>query len=189
MNVDAELNVADLLPGKFDSMDEALKQGLENEPGIAKMPIPQFAWHTIGSKATQAIRSVLNFNIYEVLARAWRKAPELQQFKDTDKYPPGQERSVLLGKHEISMYLYPDLTIYFGAVDIKDVRFNLEIGAEFRTAELLILNGHIIGIGGADFSAKAQLTYRGVRFHNPYQSKECKLLKSYRFDPPGIKIG
>ena len=180
--------VSDLLPDKFDHLDQVIKEGLDGDSEEARPSIPRFAWQIIQSKATQAVRDVLDGDVFELLARAWCVARELHEFTDRRKYPPGKDSTVFLGNHQVSTEVHPVLVVTVGSLEGARLRFTLTLTAHFRSAALTIRDGHITAIDAGDCSVGAQLKYKDIKLHKELESREVKLPGRLRLQPPGLAI-
>ncbi len=180
--------VSDLLPDKFDHLDQVIKEGLDGDSEEARPSIPRFAWQIIQSKATQAVRDVLDGDVFELLARAWCVARELHDFTDRRKYPPGKDSTVFLGNHQVSTEVHPVLVVTVGSLEGARLRFTLTLTAHFRSAALTIRDGHITAIDAGDCSVGAQLKYKDTKLHKELESREVKLPGRLRLQPPGLAI-
>jgi len=180
--------VSDLLPDTFDHLDEVIKEGLDSDSEEARPTIPRFAWQIIQSKAAQAVRDVLDGDVFELLARAWCMARELHEFTDRRKYPPGKDSTVFLGNHQVSTEVHPVLIMTVGSIEGPRLRFTLTLTAHFRSAALSIRDGHITAIDAGDCSVGAQLKYKDTKLHKELESREVKLPGRLQLQPPGLKI-
>jgi hypothetical protein len=187
MNNEYKGDVDELFPNDLDGIDQLLRDELSRNPRVAQIGIPRLGWRIVGSKVNQAMHKALHFSVVEVFARAWQKAPELSEFADEKKYPPGKPWTVYLGKHEIATPICPTARVMVGGVELGDIEFDLELAAEFRSIELEISGGYIVAIGAGDFSVGAQIKYGSFKF-SPIKTRDFKLSQPYRFATPGLKI-
>lgn len=181
--------VRELLPDRLERMPKILEEKFAENHSEGRADFPGFAWEVIGSKATEAIQKSLDCDVFELLARAWCKARELQELTASGKYPPGQEATVFLGTHKLATQVHPVLVVTVFSIEGPRLRFTLELAAEFHSAALSILDGHITGIAAGDCSVSAQLKYGEVDLHKKLKSKSLKLFKPIKLTPPGLAIG
>jgi len=181
--------VADLLPDTFDHLDEVIKEGLGSDSEAGRPAIPGFAWQIIQSKAAQAVRGVLDGDVFELLARAWCVARELHEFTDRRKHPPDKDSTVFLGDHRVSTEVHPVLLVTVGSIEGPRLRFTLTLTAHFRSASLSIRDGHITAIEAGDCSVGAQLKYKDIKLHKELESRDIKLPGRVKLQPPGLEIG
>ena len=168
--------IRELLPSSFDNLDEVIEKD-----AAARLPggegIPQFLWRVIGEKSADAVRDTLNVDIFDEIARAWLTAVELSQYTDEKKYPPEQTQRVFLGKHTVKRELHPVLAIRVGSRDLLKLRFTLELGAEFRSAQLDIRAGRIVALGAGECFVSLQLKYGAHNLHRAITSAKIPLTK------------
>jgi hypothetical protein len=136
---------------------------------------------------TNDIRSRLNFDVVEVLARGWVFARELHEYKDPNKHPRGESSIVYLGEHKMTTELYPVLTMMIGPIR-RELRFTLAMTAQINSVRLSIRDGHITGFGTGDCLVKAQLKYREIALHGPIASRKVTLPGHRDFTAPGLAI-
>jgi hypothetical protein len=173
-----------LLPPTLENLDTALKSELTQQGANA---LPSYALHIIGSEATDAIRDTLNVNVFELLAEGWSIAHELHEYTDPHLHLPTERSVVFLGEHSLTTTAYPLLTVRVGEVSYPAIRLNLELTGKFRTAALIIQNGHITGLETGDCSVRAQLSCGNVPLHTA-TSKDITLPGKLKFKAPGLAI-
>ncbi|MEO6925864.1 MAG: hypothetical protein ABI129_04275, partial [Rhodanobacter sp.] len=164
---------------------DTVKGELCKEPGISQT---RLAWGFIGSESTQAVQSVLGYDVFELVAHGWCVAEELHEYTDPVRHPPGERSIVHLGKHKFVKVLYPVLDITIGPIKCASLRFTLELAANFRAVALSISDGHITGAGAGDGYVSAQLKYAEVTLHNQ-ESRKVPCPVRIDFRAPGLVIG
>ena len=183
MTEQSGLQVRDLLPNSME-MESTLKEVLCKDPGIAST---RLAWGFIGSQATGAVKSVLNLDVFAVLARAWCVAKELQEYTDSSKHPSGERSVVYLGEHTFTKTVYPILKITIRPYTSVSLRFALELAADIRAVALGICNGYITSVGSGDGNVGAQLKYNAVAL-NKLESRKVSFTAPIAFKAPGLAI-
>src|SRR6266496_816864 len=98
MNSGYQGDISALLPTELEGMDNLLRDDLNRDPVVAQKAVPRLGWRILGSKVNQAMHKALSFNVFEILSRAWQKAPELSEFADRERYPADKPWTVYLGK-------------------------------------------------------------------------------------------
>jgi hypothetical protein len=182
---DSALMVNELLPDTFQRMEGVVRDELSKDPA---MGVASRVWGLIGSTATGAIRSRLNFDVVELLGRGWSVARELHEYKDPNKHPPNQSSIVYLGQHNMKTEVHPVLTLMIGSIQSPELRFTLEMTAHINSVALSIRDGHITGLGTGDCFVEAQLKYREIALHDPIKSRKVNLPGHRDFKPPGLAI-
>jgi len=181
------VTICDLLPSTFRQVDVALQRERATNVDLAKANLPDIAMAVVGEKAAQAARSVLDCDVFDILAQAWAKARELHEFADEAKHPPGEVSTMFLGEHALTGDVHPTVTVAVGPARFS-LRFTLELEAAFRMAELTIKNKHITELGKCDCEVSAVLKYDDVSLHEPLKSKQVNLTSSMVFAAPGVPI-
>jgi len=189
MSEEGGRKIRELLPDRFDRLDEVIKEGLDVESDAPRTDIPQVALRIMQSQATEAVRDVLDLDVFELLARGWTAARELREFKDAKKYPPEKTYTAFLGDHDLSTEVHPVLILTVGPLEGPRVRLTLTLTAHFRSAELSIRDGHIIAVGAGDCTVGAQLKYKEIKLHKELKSRSVQLSERLQLKPPGLAIG
>jgi len=182
------LTVRRLLPEQFQRMDEVVKSRLLDDPAVGKAGLPGLVWPIVGTKATQAVCSVLDCDVFGLLARAWQTARELHEFKDEARYPPGKPFTTFLGAHDLATSLHPLVDVTFGPALKSRLKFTVELNAAFHAARLTITSGHITAIEAGECTVSAQLKYGEFDLHKKLESKEAVLTRPLLFPEPGLAI-
>lgn len=180
--------VRELLPDDLEHMDEVIKDELVRESGGQAVSLPGVALQVAGSKAAEAVYAVMDCDVFELLARAWCTARELHEYKDDVRHPRGQQSTLFLGQHSVTVLVHPILSVNIGPIRCAPLRFNLELAADFRSAELSILDGHIVAVAAGDCSVSAQLKYGSVALHDKVKSRDVKLARPLELRAPGLSI-
>ena len=180
--------VRELLPSKFERIDEVIRKKICSDDKVEQPSIPGFVWELVGSKATEAVHDLMDCDAFELLAHAWSTARELHECTDESKHPPGKESLVFLGEHKLSTNVHPILELTIGSFVRERLRFTLELVAKFDVADLVIFNKHIVAIDKGVCSASAQLKYGNEKLHNELKSKRLTLAKPIKLRAPGLAI-
>jgi hypothetical protein len=184
---DNGLQVRELLPTRFENMDDVVKRQLLANAQVNQAGLPNLVWKVVGGKATEAVRSALDCDVFSLVARAWAKALELHKFKDETKYPPSKKATLFLGEHKLKTEIHPVLDVIFGPALQAQLRFTVELAAEFQTGELSIWRGHIVGVGTGEGQITAQLKYGESALHDKFESRKFKL-SPFELPAPGLLI-
>ena len=179
--------VRDLLPDRFDGLDEVVAGKLVGADGKPADP-PAAAMKAVGDGAAKAVRDALDCDLFETLAQAWLKAKELREYKDPKKHPPGERSTVFLAEHKLSAKLEPELEVNVAGLYRTKLKLTLELKADFDCADLTIMNGHIIEIAAGECHAIAQLKYGGTNLHKPLKSQPFRLSRPRVLAAPGLAI-
>ena len=177
------LQVRDLL-GNVAQMEPTLKKVLSKDHGVGAS---RLAWGFIGSEATTAVKSVLDFDVFDVVAEAWCAFKELHEYRDPARHPIGERSIVFLGVHRFMKSVHPILAITIGSVTSMSLRFTVELEADIRAVALGICNGHITSLGSGDGDVSASLKYGDINL-SKHESKKVRLPSHLDFKDPGLPI-
>jgi hypothetical protein len=182
------VKLSDLIPVDLDRLDATLKQQRSANAELAKTNLPKLAVGVMDEKVDQALRGVLDCDVFGLLAQAWAKARELHEFTDKTQHPPDEVSSMFLGEHSLSVEVHPTVDVAIGQLAKFSLRFTVELEAAFRMAELTIQAGYIKQIGKCDCEVSAVLKYDGIELHKPLKSKRIALIGAMVLVAPGVAI-
>ena len=148
----------------------------------------KLAWDFIGGELMNALKSVLDRDLLEVLAGAWAKAAPLAELADPAKHPPGERSVVALGEHDVSRELNPVIAVTIGSCPCVELNFTFALAAHVGGVRLSIVDGHIVGGDLGELWASAQLSYEGVPLHPEQELTRIAVPGESIFAAPGIKI-
>ncbi len=183
MTDSAAMKLRDLVPDRAQ-MESTVKQSLSNDPNARGAKL---AWGVVGSQATDALKGVLDLDVFELLARAWCTAKQIHDYKDASKHPTGERSVVFLGEHAFATSYYPTLTVTIGSLKSVSLRFTLALTANIRSVALAICDGCITGLGAGDGDLGAQLAYAGVTL-GQLASRKLPFPARVEFKAPGLAI-
>lgn len=188
--------VADLLPRKFDNMEMAVEEQIAADPALSQKRWPRMAHRIIAKRATKAILAALNKSVLLVLPAAWSRAPELAEYSDETKHPPGEETTLFLGEHKFEIDYKPILNVKILTFQKPLLKFRLILSSQVRSASITIRDGHIVSIGECDCGIEAELKHvigetdppKETNFHLKLKSREVQLVEAYELKSP-VPIG
>ena len=180
--------VRDLLPDRFDDLDTVVKQELRGPNGEPGDP-PAVAMKVLGEQAAKAVQDALDCDLFETLAQGWLKAKELREYADPKKHPPGERSTVFLAEHKLKTQLHPVLDVNMAPLWRGKLKLTVELKADFRCANLTILDGRIVEIAAGDCQAVGQLKYGSTNLHKPLKSRTFTLSRPRVLAAPGLAIG
>jgi hypothetical protein len=185
MPVPSSIGLNELLPAKLDSVAEKVREQLCDNEEIGGMKL---AWDYIGKELHQALQSVLDCDLLEVVGKSWAEFSEIAAFADPDKHPPGERSVVAIGQHEVKRDLHPVIAVTVAHCPCVELKFLLALTAKVSGVRLTILDGHIVGGDMGELWATAQLSYEGTPLHQPRESAKVAVPGEFAFAAPGIKI-
>lgn len=179
------MTLGDLLPDRLDSLAERVRTRMCDDPEVGGMKL---AWDYIGKELLNALKSVLDADLLEVLAGAWAKAAPLAALADPAQHPPGERSVVELSAHDLTRELHPIIAVTIGPCPCVELEFLFALTAHIGGVRLLVADGHIVGGDLGELWAGAQLSYQGTPLHPPQESAKVAIPAEFAFPPPGIKI-
>ena len=185
MNEQSGCQIRELLPVSFDGMAGTMRTELCKQNGVTR---GQLAWGFVGLEASSAVRSVLDGDVFEWVARGWCAAEELYEYTDPAKHPPNERAIVHLGEHAFVKVLHPVLEVMVGPIHCGSLRFTLELAANFRAVALAIVRAHIVAVDAGDGFVSAKLKYGDVTLHNA-ETRKVSFPAHLALQPPGLAIG
>jgi hypothetical protein len=189
-------SVSDLLPGRFDNMEAAVDAEIAADPELSRKRLPGIAHRMIAKRATNAILAALNKSVLLILPAAWSRAPELAEYADERKHPPGEETTLFLGEHKFEIDYKPILNVRILTFQKPLLKFKLILSSQVRSASITVRDGHIVSIGECDCAIEAELKHligetdppKETNFHLTLQSRELNLVDAYELKSP-VPIG
>ena len=179
------LKLSDLLPERLDQMGEKARQKLcENE----QIDCMKLAWDYIADELGGALKSALDCDLLEGMAKGWAEAKLLSEFADPEKHPPGTRSVLEIGEHALSREFHPVVGVTLAPLPCVELKFTLAVTAHFSGVTLTVLDAHIIGGNAGEAWASAQLSYEGTPLHEATESPKAQIPGKFAFDAPGVPI-
>ena len=179
------LTLASLLPDRLDGAAEEARKALCENEEVGRMSL---AWDYVGSQLEGALRSALDTDLLEVLAKGWAAASTLTEYADLEKHPMGERSVVELGKHDVSRDVHPIVAVTIAPCPSVDLKFTFTIKAHFGGLKLTVGDGHILSGAPGEAWASGQLSYNGVPLHKAAESRKVPIPGKFTFAAPGIAI-
>ena len=174
-----------LIPERLDSVAEQVRARMCDNPDVGGMKL---AWDFIGSQLADALKSVLDCDMLEVLGGAWAKAAPLAEYADPAKHPPGERSVIAFGEHDVTRELEPVIAVTIGACPSVELKFKFALSAHVSGVRLAILDGHLVGGDLGELWASGQLSYQDIPLHPEQKSARIAIPGEFAFTAPGIKI-
>ena len=179
------LRLSALLPDRLDRVGELAEKTLCENEDIGGMGL---AWNYVAGERQGALKTALDCDLLEVLAKGWAQARLLAEYADPKRHPPGERAVIELGKHDLTRELHPVIAITIGSCPCVELRFTFAVAAHFGGVQLAVMDGHIVGGSPGDAWATAQLSYQGVPLYPESESRKVAIPGEFRFAAPGIAI-
>jgi len=138
-------------------VDNALAEQVRDEPSVggANGHIAGFAASAIADKLNEG----LDTDLYEMLASVWVKWDKLKAATDESRANPDKLIVQMLGQHDLKHVCYPTIKIQVAEFALPDIKFKLELIAEFESMRVTILNAILIALAPGNASAIVRLSY------------------------------
>ncbi len=161
-----------LAPNRLDHVRDAVKRARERDPNLRSQKLPGVALgvaeKAVAERVLDALRGV---DLFDLIARAWAKAPELQQAADEAEQSVDKTSDIRLGGHDLSIDLLPLADITFATFGKMTVEFKLELSVGLSTADLTICERKIVRIGKTEGQVTATFSCGVLSLGHPLKSK------------------
>ena len=108
------------------------------------------------------LNEALDKDVGSALAVGWTKAKAVRDAAKRSLEHPGETSVVMLGQHELTSTHYPVLTVRVAKLPPAEMRFTLELVAQFKSVKLAISDGRLRSVSPGEASAIARLKYKNV---------------------------
>jgi len=142
-----------------------------------------FAAHIGADKLNEA----LDKDAGDTLALGWTKVRAVRDAAKRSLQHPGETSVVTLGQHELASTHYPVLTVRVAKLPAAEIRFTLELVAQFKSVKLAISDGRIRSVSPGEASAIARLKYKNAELSRK-STPAWKLPGEIRFSGDGIPV-
>jgi hypothetical protein len=130
---------------------EELKEAVKKEARAIR-------WPWVRDLVAEKARDVLNLNVVDVLAEAWKKYAEIEKYADRQKYGPEESILVPLAEHTVGSKHHPYVEILLHEKSIGRVEFDLEFSLTLEGFVLKIQDGIIREIQTGSAKGGGKLT-------------------------------
>ena len=171
-----------LAPARLHDSDVMvrLRSSLTDAPELVR----NFATESV----SDALNSVLNVPLIDVLAAAWKTRHDLRQYCDQTKHPPGEVNNYVLAQHVISSTHRPRFQVLFDGTPCgPDIEFDVELSLTVEAACLEIINARITKATTGTIQGSGQISCAGATLVER-QTKKIDLPGKFSFGD-GIPIG
>lgn len=142
-----------------------------------------FAAHVGAGKLNEA----LDKDVGDALALGWSKVKAVRDAAKRSVQHPGETSVVTLGQHELTSTHHPVLTVRVAELPAAELRFTLDLVAQFRSVKLEINDGRIRSVAPGEASAIAKLKYGNVEL-SKRSTPAWKLPVEIRLSGDGIPV-
>lgn len=181
----SQLKLSALLPERLDRMGEQARAKLCETEEIGCLTL---AWDFVAKQLGEAMKSALDSDLLEALAKVWAEAKILSEFADPAKHPPGTRSVLEIGEHALTRELHPIVAVTIGSLPCVELKFTLKVTAQFSGVKLGVLDAHIISGRTGEAWASGQLSYEGIALHEAAESRKVAIPGEFAFASPGVPI-
>lgn len=142
-----------------------------------------FAAHIGADKLNEA----LDKDVGDSLALGWTRVKAVRDAAKRSMQHPGETSVVTLGQHDLTSTHYPVLTVSVAKLPAAEIRFTLELVAQFKSVKLAISDGRIRSVSPGEASAIARLKYKNVELSKK-STPAWKLPGEIRLRGDGIQV-
>lgn len=137
--------------------DDELLVALESD---IKEQLPKLSWKMVQKEMSAKIGEVLNVGLGDVLAAAWGKVQELQEYADPEQHPPDEVVLVPLAPHTIESSHSPHVDLLIKKITIGSLHLDVALKVELEGVVLQIQGGRIREVRAGSGHASGQLQCR-----------------------------
>jgi len=119
-------------------------------------------WPWVRGLVAEKARDILNLNVVDVLADAWKKYMEIEKYADRQKYGPEESILVPLAEHTVKSKHHPYVEILLDEKPVGRVEFELEFSLTLEGFVLKIQDGIIREILTGSAKGEGKLTLATV---------------------------
>jgi hypothetical protein len=134
---------------------EELKESVKKEARAIR-------WPWVRGLVAEKASDVMNLNVVEVLAEAWKKYAEIEKYADRQKYGPEESILAPLAEHTVKSKHHPYVEILLHEKSIGQVEFDLEFSLTLEGFVLKIQDGIIREIQTGSAKGEGKLTLATV---------------------------
>ncbi len=182
---ETRFNACDLLDVKAEDLADTLADHVKQHAAQAGLPASTLGF--VADAAAQAVAKRLQFDIFELVFKAWAAVRELQDYADPVKHPPSETSLVRWGKCSIQAPQALDLTMSLAGITLPVLRLTVDLSAEFHSLALTIQGGAIRKLAPGPCCASAGLKYRKVALIAPRKTPELSFEHGIEF-AEGLQI-
>jgi hypothetical protein len=133
------------------------------------------------------LNEALDKDVGDALALGWSKVKAVRDAAKRSLQHPGETSIVTLGQHELTSTHHPVLSIRVAELPAAEIRFTLDLVAQFKSVKLAISDGRIRSVSPGEASAIAKLKYGNVEL-NKKSTPAWKLPGEIRLSGDGIPV-
>jgi len=133
------------------------------------------------------LNEALDKDVGSALAVGWTKVKAVRDAAKRSLQHPGETSIVTLGQHELTSTHHPVLSIRVAELPAAEIRFTLDLVAQFKSVKLAISDGRIRSVSPGEASAIAKLKYGNVEL-SKRSTPSWKLPGEIRLTGDGVVV-
>lgn len=160
---ESALTLKDFLLARAEDARDAIEQspaGVKLKEAVSKLP--GIEWAPVAKEIEAKIGEVLDVDIVGVLLGGWKKFRQLQQYRDSTKYPPEETILLSLTEHSIASSHHPKIEILAGEVAVGSLEFTITLALKLEGVVLKVRGGRIREVSAGRCRGKGTLACAGV---------------------------
>jgi hypothetical protein len=118
-------------------------------------------WPVAFSELVNKIGDVLDVQLSDVLAAAWKKCREIRKYADSTAYPPGETFLVPLAEHTVTSVHHPRIEILVDDHPVATVDLEIEAAIALEGVILRISDARIRGVATGSCTGSGAITCEG----------------------------
>ena len=168
-------------------IEQAIETGRKRIEQETRGAFADLSWPMVRKRVALEVRNQLGSGLLPWLGSAWTTVRKLQEFKDTENYPPGSDAFYDLLPQSIEGVIQPRVTVRCAGQEIAELPFDVTVTADFHCAALVIRDAHIVGFGGGDYEITLKIALFGQDLTGPIEVEKSRLPGEVTF-PRGLPI-
>ena len=137
---------------EFNQIEKKLVQEIEG------FQVPPAFYELLIREVTQA----LDIEMSDLLVWAWRTRREIAQYRDRERYPPGESHIVPLIEHTVVSKHSPTIQPVVNNVPLQKIKFDVILKLKMKGAMLKIRDAKIMEILVGSCSGSGAIEYAGL---------------------------
>ena len=134
----------------------------------------------------EQIDSLLDIEVAEVIASAWSKAKQLQEYRDPARHPPGELATVSLVEHTIQSEYQPSIDMLINSKSVESLSIKVSVELTLAALILEIRDAYITAIRPGLGRANGRVAWTDVVFLE-LETQDIELPGRHAL-PEGIEI-
>ncbi len=163
-----DITLTNILISEGDEFAAKATPVLKLEDGTASLRekllqlFSKVAWPSINDAIAQRIQDITDVSLPDLLLAAWKKYQMIEQYADSNKFPPHQSNFVALEEHSIKSEHHPAVEVLVDGQPIAKFVFDINLELDLKGFVLRIEDARIKEIHTGSMQAKGSIAFRDV---------------------------